>query len=308
MMILKQTKKKRIWDNVLFPDNLKRLKRANELQNDIKLYTVELTRKKEKLDSCIKTLKEKLDKITIKLDIPKIPYIEKQIYKDSTFWILGTIEFIVDFEIFRRAYHHAYKFWEIKIKKTSIPDISNIDITSDDDVVIIWDRNEPRPGTSTRVTPQNPEVPVRPEITVPEVPTRPKLPPLRELWFKFKWNPRVFSVVVSGFITVLAAIGIDLIVSSYTGSQRKKEIQNYINECREPRVEIYHDIMVLDFLIDQIKAFIMAIDLMTGISEAQLENMFETLQNKCNEEIKKIDDYVKAEEILKQMDKERGSW
>ncbi|CAG8802534.1 6467_t:CDS:1, partial [Dentiscutata erythropus] len=195
--------------------------------------------------------------------------------------------------------------------KTLFPDISNIDITFEDDVVIIWDRNNPHPDTSTRVTPQNlevpiPEVPV-PEVPVPEVSVCPEIPPLQELWFKLKWNPRVFSVVVSGFIIILAAIGIDLIVSSYTGGQRKKEIQNYINECREPRIESYYNIMVLDFLIDQIKAFTIAIDLITGITESQLKNMFETFQNKCNKEIKKID-YVKAEEILKQIDKQRGSW
>ncbi|CAG8758886.1 22461_t:CDS:2 [Dentiscutata erythropus] len=87
--------------------------------------------------------------------------------------------------------------------------------------VLVWEHS--CPGTSVQV-PQNleitvPKVPIRSEISVP-----PEIPPLQKLWFKFKWNPRVFSVVVSSFITIFAAIGIDLIVSLYTGGQKRKEI------------------------------------------------------------------------------------
>ncbi|CAG8649851.1 2361_t:CDS:1 [Dentiscutata heterogama] len=89
-----------VFDDVLYTDNKNRLKRANELQNDIKTYMVELAKKKDKLDSILKNLKEKLDHISEQLDISKIPYIKKEVYEDSTLLLSTKIEFISDFIIF----------------------------------------------------------------------------------------------------------------------------------------------------------------------------------------------------------------
>ncbi|CAG8797295.1 27009_t:CDS:1 [Dentiscutata erythropus] len=266
-----------IFDDTLFPDNKNRLKRANELQNDIKLFVIELVNKKEKLDSLLETLKKKLDHISEKLNIPKIQYIEKEVYEDSFFWFPRTIEFVLDFITFRKAYHHAFKFWSLKIQPTfNIP---------------------------------NPDIPSR-SFSIPRRPvTNPEISPLQKLWFKFKWNPKVFSVVVSGFVTVFATVGIDLIISSYTGAQRRKEMQNFIKECREPRIELYHDMMVLDLIIEQINGFITAIDIIEykNLSQNELQGMFKIFQNKCNKKIHEID-YNKADKVLKEKDEQRGSW
>ncbi|CAG8703816.1 27542_t:CDS:2 [Dentiscutata erythropus] len=207
------------------------------------------------------------------------------------FWILGTIEFIVDFEIFRRAYHHASEFWKLKIERTLIPDISNIDPGSIEEENIIWERN-PRPGTSVQVTPQDPQITV-----FPEIPVTPDFPLYKRL---------------CGLITIVAAVGIDLIVSSYTGAKRRKEMQNYINDCLQPCIKLKHNIVVLDLIIDEIKAFITGIDMMREyynqvFSEKQLKEMFELFQKKCNEKIKEID-YEKTAKELEEIDKQRGSW
>ncbi|CAG8780286.1 22451_t:CDS:1 [Dentiscutata erythropus] len=269
-----------MFDDTLFPDNKNRLRRANELQNDIKLFVIELVNKKEKLDSLLETLKKKLDHISEKLDIPKIQYIEKEVYEDSFFWFPKTIEFVLDFIIFRKAYHHAFKFWSLKLQPTI--NIPNPDIPSQSFSI---PRRVPRP--------------------VPD----PKIPPLQKLWFTLKWNGRVFSTVISGFVTVFVAIGIDLIISSYTGAQRRKEMQNFIKECREPCIELYHDMMVLDLIIEQINGFIIAIDIVEykNPSKNELQEMFKIFQDKCNEKIHEID-YSKADKVLKETDEQRGSW
>ncbi|CAG8797296.1 27010_t:CDS:1, partial [Dentiscutata erythropus] len=52
-----------LFEPFFYPGNADRERRINKLQNDIRMYIIELAEKQEKLDSLLETLKKILDHI-----------------------------------------------------------------------------------------------------------------------------------------------------------------------------------------------------------------------------------------------------
>ncbi|CAG8806543.1 27084_t:CDS:1 [Dentiscutata erythropus] len=225
-----------IFNDILFPDNKKRFIRASELQNDISLYTIELVEKKGKLDFQLEKLKEKLDHITNQLNIPKITYVKKEFYENTTLWLPITIEFIADFKIFQRVYHHAKEFWDWKLKpkkggkiyiipdkpevRPTAPEVPNSEIPGPSNIYPqVPDPSNPYKPTTVPNPPEN--IPIPEKIPIPPGPEKGIF---KKIWFKFRWNKKIFAIVVSSLITVIAAVGVDLIISSYNGAERRKEM------------------------------------------------------------------------------------
>ncbi|CAG8780287.1 22452_t:CDS:1, partial [Dentiscutata erythropus] len=88
-----------MFEPFFYPDNTNRERRVNELQNDIRMYIVELVNKKEKLDSLLETLKKKLDHIADDLKFYELKeMVKKPIYEEKNLLIPKIIMVIFDIE------------------------------------------------------------------------------------------------------------------------------------------------------------------------------------------------------------------
>ncbi|CAG8703799.1 27540_t:CDS:1 [Dentiscutata erythropus] len=131
--------------------------------------------------------------------------------------------------------------------------------------------------------------------------------PFTSFKFALKWAPRIAGLILGAVISSVIDIGIKLMIDAIFGAIKKQKMQEYIKECRAPRIELHHDIMVLKLLIFEIQGFITGLDYMKKKSKEELQEMIETLYRKCNEKVKEID-YEKAAKELEEIDKQRGSW
>ncbi|CAG8519518.1 2782_t:CDS:2 [Dentiscutata heterogama] len=111
-----------IFDNILYPDNEKRERRVNELQDDIKLYVYNIVEKGEMINSLFESLKQKLDSIGDELRFPELKEeITIPIYQEYNFSISKIIKYVLDIEVFSKVTNHANKFILMKRKGVRIP-------------------------------------------------------------------------------------------------------------------------------------------------------------------------------------------
>ncbi|CAG8855045.1 34602_t:CDS:1, partial [Gigaspora margarita] len=99
-------------------DNHNRLRRLDELQNDISIFIIEISEQREKLELSLKILREKIDETTDRLKIPRIEDIKKQIYDEKYFVVPRTLEILFDFKI---VYSQAYLFSKMLYYRINIP-------------------------------------------------------------------------------------------------------------------------------------------------------------------------------------------
>ncbi|CAG8847234.1 43148_t:CDS:2, partial [Gigaspora margarita] len=91
-------------EDMLYPNNPKRLKRLNELLNNINTFIVVFGKKKEKIDLLIVKLRIKINELTDKLNISKIENVTIKIYEESSFIILRVLESIFVTTIFIKMF------------------------------------------------------------------------------------------------------------------------------------------------------------------------------------------------------------
>ncbi|CAG8598162.1 11897_t:CDS:2 [Dentiscutata erythropus] len=242
-----------IFDDILYPDNEKRERRACELQDDIKLYVNNLIEKGEMLNSIFENLKQKLDLIEDELNFSELKEeITIPIYQEYNFSISKIIKYVFDIEVFSKVTNHAYKFILMKRKDVKIP----------------FDN------------------------------------------FGFSWTSEVFERIQTISLGLDGGFGLfDLMIGAISGTMKRNKLQKFIWECLQPRIELKHDVMVLDLLIFEFQGFIGGLDYIRTrkLTKEELREIFKLSEQRCVEKVKEIN-YSKAKEILKQIDEQRGSW
>ncbi|CAG8758882.1 22460_t:CDS:2 [Dentiscutata erythropus] len=118
----------------------------------------------------------------------------------------------------------------------------------------------------------------------------------------------VFGFTTSVVIGLAVSLLANAVFDAINGVIKKDRMQDVIQECLNPCVELYRDMMHLDLIIDKVQGFLNRLEYvhLNELSKEKIQDIYGSFRENCRENIREIE-WKKAEKALEKIDKQRGS-